>query len=126
MPTASTPTYAEQLAIVALYEDGRLNEVMIVVDRQPRTYFLAFKVKGPRGAMYLCTRGSPQSPGRFYPLDVALRWVQEHLPRVARIELPPPKSQQPRLVTRVRGVLASLAGPPYRRWSVPAPSRRLE
>jgi len=87
MTTAPTATYAEQPAIVALYDDGRVSEATIVIDAQPRTYFLAFKVKGLRGSMYLCTRREPQAPRRFYQLDVALRWVQERLPGIERIQL---------------------------------------
>jgi hypothetical protein len=90
MPAAPTVTYAEQPAIVALHDDQRLIEAAIVIDPAPRTYFLAFKIKGLRGPLYLCTRREPQAPRRFYQLDVALRWLQEHVPG-ARIELIPPK-----------------------------------
>ena len=100
MPAAPTATYAEQPAIVALYEDQRLIEAAIVIDRAPRTYFLAFTIKGLRGPMVLCTRREPRAPRRFYQLDVALRWLQEHVPD-ARIELQPPK--------------AAGSGPPRRR-----------
>ena len=86
MPAAFTVTYAEQPAIVALYEDDRLIEAAIVINNVPRTYYLAFTIKRLRVPIYLCTRREPQVPRRFYQLDIALRWLQVHVPDV-RIQL---------------------------------------